>query len=160
MRHAVVAGQWLVLAAYVLPGEVLREWNGGLPDLSATTAAAAATIQQAFGPPAWILLALLGVIAVAGLWDRWGWADLIAALLTAATVPCLLAGPFLADRAAASMLRWGLAVAFVIVSTAVWQRHRLAALARRPAHALPSGRTGRRSLAWCCWQPRRCRLWD
>ena len=77
VRYAVVAGQWLVLAAYVLPGEALRELNRGLGPGDG----AQRRIQQAFGPPAWILLAVLGVIAVAGLWDRWGRADLVAALL-------------------------------------------------------------------------------
>ena len=122
VRYAVVAGQWLLLAVYVLPGEVLRELDRGI----AACRRRRQRRPQAFGPPAWILLAVLGVIAVAALWDRWGRADLVATLLAAATVPCLAAGPMLADRAAASMLRWGLAVAFVVASIVVWQRHRLA----------------------------------
>ncbi len=118
-----MAAQWLLLVGYVLPGEVIRELVRGLP--------AAAAIPTAFGPAAWILLALLAVAAVAALWDRWGRADLVGTLLVIATVPCLAAGPMLANRAAASTLRWGLAVAFVAVATAVWQRGRLMTLSAK-----------------------------
>ena len=136
VRYAVVVAQWLLLAVYVLPGEVARELGGSF----ATTAPT--MVHQAFGPAAWLLLAVFAAIAGAALWDRWDRADLVATLLVAATVPCLLAGPFLADRAAASMLRWGLAVAFVLLSIAVWQRHRLLTLCAKARTRIALGPEG------------------
>ena len=102
---------------------------------------------------------VLGVIAVAALWDRWGPADLVGALLSAATVPCLAAGLMLANRAAASTLRWGLAVAFVVASMAVWQRHRLTGPCVKIRARIAVGAEGPAiARTVCCW-PWRCRWW-
>jgi hypothetical protein len=130
IRHAVVAMQWLVAAGCTL-AEVPRELVRG-----AVGPAVPAAVPGAFGPTAWILLAVLAVMLVATLWERWRTAELIAVLLVAATLPCLIAGRFAPDLAVASAARWTLAAAFVVSSIAVWGRAHLAAGCRL-AHAGP-----------------------
>ena len=81
--------------------------------------------QAAFGGGAWLLIGILAAMLTATLWDRWRRAELTSALLLAATLPCLIAGRFAGDLAVASALRWGVAVCFLIVSAAIWERNRL-----------------------------------
>ena len=59
---------------------------------------------------------------VATLWERWRTAELVAVLLLAATLPCLIAGRFATDLAVASASRWTLAIGFRLCSIAVWGR--------------------------------------
>ena len=46
-------------------------------------------------------------------------------MLLAATAPCLLAGRFADQVAVGSVLRWGLAVCFLVCSAFIWQRQPL-----------------------------------
>jgi hypothetical protein len=87
-------------------------------------------------PAAWLLLGLLAATVLIAarprnlLWPSLGLATLIL------TVPVLLAlGPFAQDRAAASGLRWGMALCFLICSILVWLR---GPLERRLVEALPA----------------------
>ena len=116
VRHGLVTMQWL-LAAYCTLAEVGHELVGG--------AVASAAVPSAFGPTAWILLAVLAVMLIATLWERWTAAELVAVLLAAATLPCLIAGRWATQLATASALRWGLGVAFVALAAVVCQRARL-----------------------------------
>ena len=123
MRHAIVAGQFLLLVACLVPG-VQSELTGPAPP-----------IGNAFGPAAWLLTGLLAVTLLAALWDQWREEELVTALLVAAAIPGLVAGRFAADPrlgapAAASALRWGLGIMLLIASSAIWQRVRLAAWCR------------------------------
>ena len=125
IRHGVVVMQWWVVTLCML-AEVHRELV-----YSAVTPAMSATVPIAFGPTAWILLGILAVMLVATLWERWRTAELVAMLLVAATLPCLIAGRFAADLAVASAARWTLAIGFVVCSIAVWRRVYLADVCRR-----------------------------
>ncbi len=117
--HAVVALQLVLVAVSLLPGfwDELYPGPRGLPALM--------SVANAFAPTAWLLAAVLTGALLVKLWERWREAEIASSMLLAATVPCLIAGQFLADRAAASALRWGLAVAMIVGAAATWQRHRL-----------------------------------
>ncbi len=124
VQHAVVAIQFLLLAVCLVPA-VQHELMGP-----------PAPVSHAFGPAAWILAGVLAVTLFAALWDAWREEDLVTTLLMAATIPGLIAGRFatnsqLGAPAAASALRWGLSIAMLIVSAAIWQRARLATWLRR-----------------------------
>ena len=120
MRHALVAVQLLVVAFYLQPavGEELVRGLGGSAELPPP---AAGSIRRR-GVAANRHLGghahgnTLGSLAPGGINQR---------LLLAATLPCLIAGRFAGDLAVASALRWGVAVCFLIVSAAIWERNRL-----------------------------------
>jgi hypothetical protein len=118
VRHLVIWLQTLLALSYVMPG-VARELY---PRLDTTIAEA---LHTAGGPAGWILLGVLATVLIAGLWERWRVAELLGALLLAATAPCLLAGQFADEVAVASALRWGLAICFLVCSAFIWQRRRL-----------------------------------
>lgn len=80
---------------------------------------------HAYGGGAWLLLALLAVLVVASLWQCWPGAAVLGLALLAVTAPVLTAGPFDADRAAASALRWGLALCFLGTAIPLWLREPL-----------------------------------
>ncbi len=123
IRHGVVAMQFLVAACCVLK-EVNRELLGGI------FTSLPGVVSNHFGPAAWILLGTMVVMLLAALWQRWGTAEMVAALLTAATLPCLIAGRFTTDLAVTSTLRWTVAAGFLACSAAVWGRGYLAAACR------------------------------
>ena len=129
--HIVVWTQWLVVAAYLLPG-IGQEWFQRFPGPVGIQSAA---VEGG----AWLLVGLLGVVSIAALWQRWRVAELIGALLLAATVPCLIAGQWADARAVASALRWALALGFAVCSIAVWQRRALLQGCRRLAAQLELG---------------------
>lgn len=89
---------------------------------------------HAFGGVGWLLAALLGTVLLASLRLRTdgepdGGPTLLALALLSLTVPVLAAGAFVPELAAASALRWGLGIAFVLGSTMVAAREPLARLA-------------------------------
>ena len=132
IRHAVVVMQWLVVVFCTLaevPRELVR---------SAASPSVTAIARNAFGPTAWILLGVTAVMLVATLWERWRTAELVAVLLAAATLPCLIAGRFAPDLAVASALRWGLAISFALCSVAVWRRAHVAEVCRRIGVVVPA----------------------
>jgi len=134
--HAVVGIQLLLVAGQLVPGclEELTSVPGG--------PAAIASQLQAFGPTAWLLVAVLAAALLVGLWHRWREDGLAAGLLLAATVPCLVAGPFAVQQATASALRWGLAVGLVAGSAAIWQRQRVLGWCRRLGAVVEVGPNG------------------
>jgi hypothetical protein len=105
---------------------------------------------HAWGAGAWLLLAVLATALALSLRlpaDAAAPADgpLVGLAVVAVTVPVLAAGDFARELAAASAFRWGLALAFLIGSAAVWLRgptgRRLAAAGfRRPVTL--AGRAG------------------
>jgi hypothetical protein len=84
---------------------------------------------SATGPEAWAFLGILTVVLVVALWDRLPAQAMLGLLFLALTVPLLLAGTFAGDRAAASAVRWGLALCFVACSAALWLRYSIARFA-------------------------------
>jgi hypothetical protein len=129
---ALVVGQ-LALAAIALLPAVLDElvpagfaWPVRLPG----------EWTHAFGPGAWLLLALLAGVLLAALTAlgeedecRARSAAVLGLLLLAVTVPFLWADRHAADLAAASALRWGLAGCFLACSALLWLRSPLTRLA-------------------------------
>ena len=97
--------QWLMVA-------FVHACRSAARTCSAPPPAGRPAVPSAFGPTAWILLGVLAVMLVATLWERWRTAELVAVLLVAATLPCLIAGRFAPDLAVASALRWALAIGF------------------------------------------------
>ena len=77
---------------------------------------------SACGGCAWTLLGVLTLLAVAALWERWGYVELQMSLLLTVSVPVLIADRFVNDLAVASAARWALAVCFLVCSSAVWSR--------------------------------------
>ncbi len=123
VRHAAVAGQFLLLVVCLVPA------------VQAELAGPAFSAGCGFGMAAWLMMGMLALSLLAALWDQWREEDLIAAVLLAATAAGLVAGRFgvaaaLGAPAAASALRWGLGIALLIVSAGIWQRARLAAWGR------------------------------
>ncbi len=87
--------------------------------------------EQASGPGAWVVLALLAGVFGLGLWERQPRAAAFGLVLLAGTIPILAAGSFAPELAVASALRWGLAVAFLAGSAVLWVRVPLVRLAGR-----------------------------
>ena len=117
--HAVVMAQ-LLLAVFCLAPACWAELTQAFPGL-----AAASDQPAAFGSVGWILVGVLAAATIARLWNRWREEDLASGLLLAAVVPLLIAGQFVPEQAAASALRWGLAVALIVFSVAILNRVRL-----------------------------------
>jgi hypothetical protein len=127
---ALVAGQCVLAVAGVAPGIVAEMIPGQLLTLLTEPA-------HAYGPGAWMLLGLLALVLTASLRER-GRTSVVAGLtLLALTLPVLAAGPFAADRATASALRWGLAGSYLAVSVLVWARGPLARLASGAGVSFP-----------------------
>jgi hypothetical protein len=118
----VLGSLWMALIG-IAPA-VLAEWTSIGDGWTSYTAAAT-------GPDAWVLLGLLALVLVTALWDRMQSEAVLGLVLLALGIPLLAAGAFAGDRAAASAIRWGLAVCFVIYSTALWLREMLAGSAAR-----------------------------
>ena len=72
-------------------------------------------------------------------------------LMLLATAACLVAGRFAEQLATASALRWGLALAMLVGSAAIWQRRRLRYACRRLGAVIDVGRRGPgicRAVVW------------
>jgi hypothetical protein len=81
------------------------------------------------GSGAWMLLGLLALVLLAALREKGRTSIVLGLLVLAVTVPLLAAGAFASDVAAASALRWGLALCFLTCSALVWLRRPLARVA-------------------------------
>ena len=123
IRHAVVIVQFLAMVACLLP-ETTRE-------LDWRFAEGTSPIAGAWTATAWMLWAVLALMLLASLWERWCEAELISTVLVAVMAAGLAAGRFVDDLAVASALRWGLAGVFLSGSIAVWARTRLMEACRR-----------------------------
>ena len=136
VAHAVIVGQFLVTAAFILPGSAAELVAG-------VQAAASRQIQlDACGPAGWLSVGLLTAMLIASLWSRWGKAELLGSLLVAATAGCLIAGRFAVNTDTATALRWTMAVCFVVCSAAFWQRDRLAAWCKKVGATVEVGPDG------------------
>ncbi len=117
-----VVAQFLLVAWAILP-EVKAELTPADWKLPRDTPAA---LAQAFGPGAWLLLGVLGVVVVAS-WrltgeERGTDPHLAGLALVFLTAPVLWAGSHASDIASATALRWGLGLAFVVGTAAVAAR--------------------------------------
>lgn len=111
---AVVVGQVLLAASAVVPAAAAELIPvGQAPSREYTSA-----IAQAFGPGAWLALAVT-VVALVASWRLTGDgrdtdAHLVGLTLVFLTGPVVWAGAHAADTAAATALRWGFGVAFAL----------------------------------------------
>jgi hypothetical protein len=117
----VVVGQLVLALVGVGPGVVA--------ELTPGRGASSAVVAEAYGAGAQILLGLLALVLTVGLADRARTKSVLGLMLLAFTVPVLISGPFSAELATASALRWGLAACCVCLSMAVVLRERLGELA-------------------------------
>ncbi|MDY0166766.1 MAG: hypothetical protein RBS80_09500 [Thermoguttaceae bacterium] len=120
LRHALVIVQFLVASLWLVP-ELAREL--GLPAGSMVDG-----VQDVGAYGAWLVVALLSAGLLIELWQRWGRAELLSALVLAGTVPWLLAGRALDHVAVASALRWTASGLFLGASALVWWRDGLTRL--------------------------------
>ncbi len=126
----------MVLGGLIVAQLALALWgispgaNGELiPAGSVSSIAWPATAAHAYGTGAWLLLGVLGIVLLAALREQ-GRASIILGLLVLAfTAPVLAAGPFAAEQATASALRWVLALCYLACSALVWLRRSLVKLA-------------------------------
>ncbi|MGD0381948.1 MAG: hypothetical protein ABSA77_00405 [Thermoguttaceae bacterium] len=121
--YVVLAAQFVLIGRMLVHGCVqeLLKSAGGINPLQIS----------ACGGCAWTLLGVLTLVAVAALWERWGYVELQMGLLLAVSVPVLIADRFVNDFAVASVARWALAICFVACSSAVWGRKYLQSLCDR-----------------------------
>ena len=125
MLGVLVVGQFTLAFGGILPGldaeltpvgyMSLMQW----PDMTA----------HAYGEGAWVLLGVLVVVLLAALREKGRTSVLVGLLVLAVTAPLVTAGPFAVQLAAASALRWGLAVCYLACAVVVWLRRPLARLA-------------------------------
>jgi len=137
--HGVVVGQLLLVAIRVAAAAAAEMGVRLSPEFNPPTGP-----SDPYGPTAWVLVGVLALTMAVALWHRWRRAELASALLVAATVPYLLAGPFAAEGAAASALRWWLAIGFVLGAAAVWARSALCRACRQVGAAIDVGVEGPR----------------
>ncbi|MFZ1933529.1 MAG: hypothetical protein WCB27_16400 [Thermoguttaceae bacterium] len=123
VRHGLIVAQLAVALIPLLPS-MAEELTGAIR----VPATFRTTQLMIYGGGAWLLLGVLAAMLLVAIWQRWRNAELVGSLLLAATVPCLIAGCFTGDVAAAAALRWGLACCFLVVSAAIWSRARLSAV--------------------------------
>src|SRR5262249_10074214 len=117
-----VVGQLALALAGIWPGVVAELTPGPPPAL-------APGLAVYFGAGAQLLLAVLAGVLAVNLWELGRPSIVCGLILLAFTLAVLWAGPFSAELAAASALRWGLAACFLLVSGIVWVRRPLAKLA-------------------------------
>ncbi len=120
---AVVLGQLLLLSWGVHLGVVGQL----LPTTIAVPSPAIISLHaEAYSSLGWLVTGLLAVGLLLALWHRWRDAEALAGIALAATVPLLVAGPFVAQWATAAAASWGLSLIFVLGSSVLWFRAPLA----------------------------------
>jgi hypothetical protein len=125
---AVVVGQLILAGWGIIPG-ITRELTalGTPPPVEMWPE----EYPWAYSLVGWALLGGLAVVLAVALWDRMQAATVLGWVVLAATVPVLGAGQFDLEKATASALRWGLAIAFLFLGALVWLRVPLARWAAR-----------------------------
>jgi hypothetical protein len=129
------AVDWVVLGVLVLAQFGLAIWGilpGVVQELTPIDIGTWPTVYaHAFGTGAWVLLGVLAIVLTVALWERQQQAAVLGIVILALTIPLLVAGRFAEERAAASALRWGLGLCFLVCSVPLWLRDSLARLASR-----------------------------
>ncbi len=120
--RAVFAGvlvvQLLLCVWAVLPGINREHWPSPLPEVKVGIGD--------FDPGwAWLTLSVLGLSLTMSLWEGWPRESAFGWLTLGLTLPVLAAYAFHDERAVASALRWGLALAFLGYSVLLWLRRPL-----------------------------------
>lgn len=117
----------------VVPRVAFFEWNE-LPHAPAQ------------GVGTWMLLIAVGVVLIAGLWERVNSWRILGLLATGAALMPLVAVLWEPQVAAASALRWSSAVYFLIGSVGIWSRAKMARVgnnfAGRPRTRRPQATPG------------------
>jgi hypothetical protein len=123
----------VLLAGLIVLALGLALWGavpGAVAELSPAAPGVSESHAHAYGPGGWLLLAAVTCALLATLWE-WPAGAVPGLAAAAVAMAVLAAGPFAADHATASALRWGLAAVFLALSAALWLRQRLAQLATR-----------------------------
>lgn len=87
--------------------------------------------ELAYAGAVWIALGAVFCALLAALWERLSRRGLAGLFVAASAIPFLLSGPFEAEHAVASALRWSFALYGVLAAAAICSRTPLANLARR-----------------------------
>jgi hypothetical protein len=131
----------LVLGALLLGQMAFADW-GVVPGALSELVPRGYTILDfwpavhvyAYGPGGWLLLAGLALVCLLNLWqpapERRQQEAVLGLLVLLTTAPVLWAGPYAAENATASALRWGLTTAFLVGSVLLWLCGPASALAR------------------------------
>ncbi|MBI4602789.1 MAG: hypothetical protein HY721_12600 [Planctomycetes bacterium] len=132
--RALEAAVTAVLLALLLGLGLRGAWPGVVQELASSGARAERLIGRdeywhASGPGAWAFLASLTAVLAAGFPEGWARARVRGLVLVGAAACLILAGPFDAERAGASALRWSLAAFWLLASGLIWGRARLPRLA-------------------------------
>jgi hypothetical protein len=146
---ALVVGQFLLAAGAILPAVVEELAPLGSPPILASGEAV-----HVWGPGAWLVLGVLAIaLAMSSRWPvdesrRADW-PVGGLVLLALTIPCLAAGYYASELAAASALRWGLAAVFLLGSVILVCRENVGIAAARlgfQSVVSPRGLSGIRAL--------------
>jgi hypothetical protein len=119
---ALVVGQFALALWGVSPGVAAELTPAGY----VSTVIWPSTTAYAYGAGAWILLGVLAFVLLTALREKGRTSVLLGLLLLAVTAAILAAGPFASEVAAASALRWGLSLFYLVCSVLVWLRRPLA----------------------------------
>src|SRR3569623_608625 len=113
----------------------LADWNllpGAIDELSTGGPVVPGSLRTfAFGPLAWSLVSAQAFALLLALWHRWRTKEMACCILLLVTAAMWAAGPFAGSLAAASALRWSLAVAYLFGSALIWLRAPLARTAQK-----------------------------
>jgi hypothetical protein len=111
-----------VAALGVAPGVVDELTPHAVVGNPAVGAATSLHVHEPFG---WCWLGLLAAALTLSLWQERAVSAVVGLTTMAVAVPLMAAGALQKDLAVASAVRWGLALAFVGVSSLLWARRRL-----------------------------------
>ncbi|WP_169976942.1 hypothetical protein [Tautonia rosea] len=98
--------------------------------------------DAALGLGSWLLLGSVLLTLVLGQWERFRRLDLLGTMLVASMAVPLVAGRWEGDVAVASALRWGGAMALLVLSVPIWARGWLGSVADRIGWRIEPERLG------------------
>ncbi len=80
------------------------------------------THAYAYGPQSWAVFTVIVLGILIALWERYSTVLVAGLLFLSLSVPLLIAGPFAAENATATVLRWGLAVHGLVIAIIICLR--------------------------------------
>ncbi|NLB58834.1 MAG: hypothetical protein GX805_10295, partial [Gammaproteobacteria bacterium] len=136
-----------VVAGALCLAQLLGAAGAGLPAIghemgSVPATVAAAALQQAASPAAWLLWGALAATCAAAAWNRWREPELAAGLVVLGAAPWLVAAAVGSNLDAASALRWASAAALAAAAALVVCRRPLERLATAAGARIEIGHFG------------------